>query len=70
MAAGEQADRNKRIADALKGKVDTTQMSEDECALWLDAFTEKMARPTEIEEAFYTRRRQLGQGVGDPDETW
>lgn len=31
---------------------------------WLDAFTEKMGHPTEAEQAFFTRREQLGLGVG------
>lgn len=53
-----------RIADALEGRVDTAQLSEEEEAVWLDAFTEKMGQPAEAEQAFYARRQRLGQGVG------
>jgi len=31
---------------------------------WLDEFTEKMSTPSEIEEAFFARRRKLKLGVG------
>jgi hypothetical protein len=53
-----------RITAALEGRVDTTQLHEAEEAAWLDAFTEKMGRPSETEEAFHARRQVLGQGVG------
>jgi len=53
-----------RITAALEGRIDTTQLREDEEAPWLDAFTEKMGRPSEVEEAFYAQRRSLGRGVG------
>lgn len=53
-----------RITAALEGKLDTTQLQEDEDAAWLDAFTEKMAQPSQAEEAFYANRRMLGRGVG------
>ncbi|MBT52045.1 MAG: hypothetical protein CMF72_01255 [Mameliella sp.] len=53
-----------RITAALEGKLDTTQLQEDEEAAWLDAFTEKMAQPSQAEEAFYANRRTLGRGVG------
>jgi hypothetical protein len=53
-----------RITAALEGKLDTTHLHEDEEAAWLDAFNEKMGRPTEAEEAFFARRQALGRGVG------
>lgn len=53
-----------RITAALEGKLDTTQLQEEEEAAWLDAFTEKMAHPSAAEEAFYAKRQALGRGVG------
>ncbi len=53
-----------RIAAALNGMIDTTQLREDEEKAWLDAFAAKMARPTKGEEAFFARRQALGRGVG------
>lgn len=53
-----------RVSAALEGRIDTTQLSEEEEAVWLDAFTEKMGQPSKTEEAFYARRQVLGQGVG------
>lgn len=53
-----------RITDALEGKLDTTQLGAEEEVAWLDAFTEKMAQPSEAEEAFFAKRSSLGRGVG------
>ncbi|MGP3699712.1 TA system antitoxin ParD family protein [Rhodobacter sp. NSM] len=53
-----------RIVAALEGRRDTTRLSEGEEAAWLDAFTEKMGRPSEAEESFFARRQALGRGVG------
>ncbi|MGR3592217.1 MAG: TA system antitoxin ParD family protein [Limimaricola soesokkakensis] len=53
-----------RITAALEGRLDTTQLREEEETAWLDAFTEKMGQPSEAEEAFYAGRRALGRGVG------
>ena len=53
-----------RITAALEGDLDTAELSEAEEAAWLDAFTERMARPSEAEEAFFAERRLLGRGVG------
>jgi len=55
-----------RITAALEGKLDTTQLTEDEEAAWLDAFTKKMGQPSETEKSFYAKRRALGRAVG-PD---
>ncbi len=53
-----------RISAALEGRIDTAQLGVDEEVTWLDAFTEKMGRPSQAEEAFYAQRRSLGRGVG------
>jgi hypothetical protein len=53
-----------RITAALEGRLDTSQLQEDEESAWLDAFTEKMAQPSEAEEAFFARRQALGRGGG------
>lgn len=53
-----------RINDALNGRLDTTQLGSEEEVAWLDAFTEKMAQPSEVEEAFFVQRRSFGRGVG------
>ena len=53
-----------RITAALEGSLDTTQLADDEDAIWLDAFTEKMGQPSEDEESFFARRQALGRGVG------
>ncbi|MBK1634813.1 hypothetical protein [Rhodovulum adriaticum] len=55
-----------RITAALEGKLDTTQLTEDEEAAWLDAFTETMGQPSVSEKSFYARRRALGR-AGGPD---
>jgi hypothetical protein len=53
-----------RIAAALAGQIETAALTDEEKAVWLDGFTDQMARPGPEEEAFFARRRQLGQGVG------
>ena len=53
-----------RITAALEGDLDTAELSEAEEAAWLDAFTEKMAQPSEVETAFFAERRSLGRRVG------
>ena len=53
-----------RITAALEGRLDSTGLSEEEEAAWLDAFTEKMGRPSEVEDALHARRQALGRGVG------
>lgn len=53
-----------RLTAALEGRLDTTELSEDEEAAWLDAFTEKMGQSSEAEISFFARRRALGWGVG------
>ena len=53
-----------RLGQALEGALDTTELSEEEEAAWLDDFTEKMGEASKEEIAFFARRRALGQGVG------
>lgn len=53
-----------RITAALEGKLDTTRLTDDEEAAWLDPFTEKMGQPSDAEVSFFARRRALGRGVG------
>lgn len=53
-----------RLTAALEGRLDTTQLREEEEAAWLDAFTEKMGQACEAEEAFHAHRQSLGRGVG------
>ena len=53
-----------RITAVLDGKLDTTELREVEEVAWLEAFTEKLGRPSEAEEAFFAKRQALGQGVG------
>lgn len=57
-----------RITVALEGRLDTTQLTEEEEAAWLDAFTEKMGQPSAAEIEFYRRRQELGLGVGLDDD--
>lgn len=56
-----------RVTAALDGRLETTELQEEEAIAWLDAFTEKMSVPSPNEQAFHTERRRLGRGVGlDP----
>lgn len=53
-----------RITAALEGRLDTTDLREEEEGAWLDGFTEKMGEPSKAEDAFFARRQSVGQGVG------
>lgn len=53
-----------RVTAALDGRLETTELHEEEAIAWLDAFTEKMSEPSVREKAFFAERRRLGQGVG------
>lgn len=53
-----------RISAALAGEVETTELTDEEHGVWIDSFSEAMARPGPREEAFFARRRRLGLGVG------
>ena len=51
-----------RVIEALEGKRDTTQLSELEAAVWLDAFTNKMGQPSAAEMAYYAERKHRQRG--------
>lgn len=53
-----------RMRDVLAGKYDTTHLTEEEDAVWLDEFTQKMGTADDAECKFYEQRRRLGLGVG------
>ncbi|RCK53915.1 hypothetical protein TH25_00640 [Thalassospira profundimaris] len=53
-----------KITAALEGARDTTELSSEEEAFWLDGFVTQMAQPSDSEQAFFAKRRKLGQGVG------
>lgn len=53
-----------RISAALAGKITTSELTDEEQAIWIDSFVEMMGQPGPEEEAFFARRRQLGLGVG------
>ncbi|MCF7748507.1 hypothetical protein GLP43_13160 [Sulfitobacter sp. M39] len=49
----------KRVDAALCGVIDTTELTEAEEAVWVDAFTEKMGHPTDAERELHRQRRGL-----------
>ena len=53
-----------RVTAALDGRLDPVELREEEGGAWLDAFTEKMSSPSEMEKTFFEKRRKLGRGVG------
>ncbi|SNT42309.1 ParD-like antitoxin of type II toxin-antitoxin system [[Luteovulum] sphaeroides subsp. megalophilum] len=53
-----------RVTAALDGRLDTAELREEEEIAWIDAFTEKMSRPSQAEQAFFANRQRLGRGVG------
>lgn len=53
-----------RLTATLEGRLDTVELREEEATAWLEAFTEKMSAPSPAEQAFFAKRRKLGQGVG------
>lgn len=53
-----------RMAAALGGALETTDLTEEEKDVWLDSFVETMGQSSFDEDAFFARRRQLGLGVG------
>ncbi|EMD81679.1 TA system antitoxin ParD family protein [Pacificimonas flava] len=56
-----------RLSAALTGELETRDLGEEEKDVWLDAFVGKMGQPAPSEEAFFEKRRRLGQGVGLDD---
>ena len=53
-----------RISAALDASLSPEHLTPEEYEVWLVAFGEKMAEPSQAEKAFFARRRQLGLGVG------
>jgi|SRR5690554_6166169 len=53
-----------RVTAALDGRLDPVELREEEGCAWLDAFSEKMSSPSEMEQTFFAKRRKLGRGVG------
>ena len=53
-----------RVTAALEGRLDPVELREEEGCAWLDAFSEKMSSPSEMEQTFFAERRKLGRGVG------
>lgn len=53
-----------RLTAALEGRADTRDLTDEEDAAWLDAFTDLMAEPSGEERAFHAERQMLGRGVG------
>lgn len=57
----------RRIGAALEASLSPDELTAEEQEVWLNAFAEKMAEPSETEKTFFKRRRQLGLGVGLAD---
>ncbi|WP_404381465.1 hypothetical protein [Caenispirillum salinarum] len=53
-----------RIRAALAGRLSPDDLTQDEFAIWLEAFGAKMSNPTLEAEAFFAERRRRGLGVG------
>lgn len=53
-----------RVNAVLAGQAPTADLSDQEHAVWLEKFIEKMGEATPEEEAFFAERRKLGRGVG------
>lgn len=53
-----------KITAALVGMRDTVELSQEEEAAWLEAFSAKMGEPSGTEQANFAERRRLGRGVG------
>jgi hypothetical protein len=50
-----------RIALVFSGDLETTDLSAEEICVWLDRFTEAMAKAGPEEEAFFAARRAAGE---------
>jgi len=53
-----------RIQSVLEADASPDTLSAEEQEVWFARFGEQMTEPSAKEEAFFARRRQLGQGVG------
>jgi hypothetical protein len=56
--------RHDLIRACLEGRAETTCLTEAEDAIWLEAFTELMDKPSAKEIAFFEEMRRRGGGVG------
>ena len=52
-----------RIAAALSASLRPEALTDEEGAVWLDAFVDAMARPGPGEVAFFADQRALGRGI-------
>ncbi|WP_417260622.1 TA system antitoxin ParD family protein [Celeribacter sp.] len=53
-----------RITAALDGRLDPSELTEEEDAVWTEVFIEKMGEPSDEEKTLFAERRRLGIGVG------
>ncbi|WP_404378629.1 DUF29 family protein [Caenispirillum salinarum] len=53
-----------RLRAALAGRASPDELTPEEHAAWLEAFSKKMSEPTPEEEAYFAERRRRGVGVG------
>lgn len=57
-----------RVAAALEGRLDPGELTDEEHAVWEEAFIKLMGEPGPEGEAFFARHRKLGLGVGVDEE--
>lgn len=57
----------RRISAALEGEASPDALTPEEQEVWFAEFSDQMTEPSTKEEAFFARRRSLGQGVGLSD---
>ncbi|GGD74789.1 TA system antitoxin ParD family protein [Croceicoccus mobilis] len=53
-----------KLKQALKGDLDTKELSSEELAVWNQAMFHSLTAPDEAEDAFFEDRRRRGLGVG------
>lgn len=58
-----------RITQALNGLLSPDELDGEEQEVYLDRFAEKMRTASPEEEAFWAKRRRLGLGCGDEDDS-
>jgi len=55
------------VTAALSGDMSPDALTAEEQEVWFEQFASDMTEPSAQEEAFFERRRTLGQGVGMSD---
>ncbi|GJL87209.1 MAG: hypothetical protein DHS20C03_09180 [Minwuia thermotolerans] len=55
---------HQRISAALEASLAPEELTPEEHEVWLNAFGDQMAEPSEQSKEFFARRRKLGLGVG------